>query len=554
MAKASHMHNAAVPAINLEDNCDYQNNYNFVHQDFFRSDNHDFVHIASPFAGIQKAVDTATPGCTIYIRGGTYKPSKNIQVGKSGTASQRYIVAAYPGEKVIIDGDNMTGTPAALDASLNNPDRGIFHIQNANYWTFKSLETPPRLINGPYGIYNRDASYNDFLDLITHDNYESGFQLEGNVAYCNVINLDSYMNRDPRKNGESADGLAIKQGRGAGNVVRGCRLWNNVDDGLDLWMFETPILIENTIAWGNGVNRWGFSPFEGDGNGFKLGGGDPDVPANHIVRNCFAFRNAVDGFTDNGNYGTLTLDHNTSWKNNGTGFDFADSPKKAWFETMYGLTGIRRGFAWAAFACTGVSAMQTMAFIGVRPLNQHLGLGDYYATFEAEGQSVVVHDKSMVGMDSVGRRTWSVTASPTMLGTVVIKSIWIDVTEPQDIKTMYTAEEYNNAGFKIEKNPHPVQFDTDFVTQSIILPPAEHIERTALGPWAPPKFYMCVSKKNYDYWVEDARDDGKPNPTRWGFSGATLNLDNLQPDSYCEAVEVFLLAYPEPTDKKLKHE
>src|SRR3954470_16278014 len=93
-------------------------------------------------------------------------------------------------------------------------------------------------------------------------------------------------------------------------------------------MFETPILIENTISWGNGVNRWGFSPFEGDGNGFKLGGGDPDVPANHIVRNCFAFQNAADGFTDHGNYGTITLDHNTSWKNGKTGFAYAQPPSK----------------------------------------------------------------------------------------------------------------------------------------------------------------------------------------------------------------------------------
>ncbi|KAF3937145.1 hypothetical protein ABW19_dt0207848 [Dactylella cylindrospora] len=280
--------------------------------------------INSPFASIQKAVDTAQPGYTIYIRAGTYRPSKNIQIAKSGTSSQRYTISAYPGEKVIIDGENMTGTPAALDASLANSDRGIFHVQNANYWTFKSLE----LINGPYGMYNRDASYNDFLDLITRDNYETGFQLEGNVAYCNVINLDSYGNRDPRKNGESADGLGIKSGRGAGNVVRGARLWNNVDDGLDFWMFETPILVENTIAWGNGVNRWGFSPFEGDGNGFKLGGGDPDVPAAHIVRNCFSFQNAVDGFTDNGNYGQLVIEENTAWKNGGTGFDFGSSQSK----------------------------------------------------------------------------------------------------------------------------------------------------------------------------------------------------------------------------------
>ncbi|KAK6525111.1 hypothetical protein TWF694_005259 [Orbilia ellipsospora] len=280
--------------------------------------------ISAPFAGIQKAVDTATPGCTIYIRGGTYKPAKNIQVAKSGTASQRYTVTAYPGEKVIIDGDNMTGTPAALNAALDNPDRGIFHIQNANYWTFSKLE----LINGPYGIYNRDASYNDFIDLSTHDNYETGTHLEGAVSYCNVIRLDSYMNRDPRKNGESADGLAIKQGSGVGNVVRNCRLWNNVDDGLDFYEFTSPITLTDTLSWGNGANRWGFTDFAGDGNGYKLGGGDPDVPANHIVRNCYAFQNVHHGFTDNGNYGVLTLDHNTAWKNNGTGFSFASSASK----------------------------------------------------------------------------------------------------------------------------------------------------------------------------------------------------------------------------------
>ena len=50
-----------------------------------------------------------------------------------------------------------------------------------------------------------------------------------------MINCDSYNNRDPRKNGESADGIGIKEGSGTGNVIRGSRFWNNVDDGLDFW-------------------------------------------------------------------------------------------------------------------------------------------------------------------------------------------------------------------------------------------------------------------------------------------------------------------------------
>lgn len=182
----------------------------------------------------------------------------------------------------------------------------------------------PRLINGPYGIYARDASHNHYELLSTHDNYETGFQLQGASSNNTVLYLDSYRNRDPRKNGESADGFACKEGSGEGNVLRNARLWDNVDDGLDLYMFGSPVTIEEVYAWGNGVNRWGFSDFNGDGNGFKLGITD-NPPANHIVRNCMAFSNAKKGFIDNGNPGSLTFQRNTAWKNGDNGFNMRSS-------------------------------------------------------------------------------------------------------------------------------------------------------------------------------------------------------------------------------------
>ncbi|KAF2836070.1 polysaccharide lyase family 9 protein [Patellaria atrata CBS 101060] len=279
--------------------------------------------LESPFGSIQKAVDTAQPGDIIFLRGGTYVPSVNIQITKKGTSSARFTIRPYESEKAIIDGENMPGTPSAVGESLANTNRGIFHIQNAAYWQFFDLE----LKNGPYGIYNRDASNNHFERLVTHDNYETGFQLEGASSNNVVLYLDSYRNRDPRKNGESADGFACKEGSGTGNVLRGARLWDNVDDGLDLWQFGSPVTIEDTIAWGNGVNRWGFSPFEGDGNGFKLGGGSADklVAGNHIVRNCIAFSNLKKGFIDNGNPGALTIERNTAWDNGDQGFVFKSS-------------------------------------------------------------------------------------------------------------------------------------------------------------------------------------------------------------------------------------
>lgn len=77
--------------------------------------------------------------------------------------------------------------------------------------------------------------------------------------------------------------------------------------------------MQDTISWGNGFNRWGFDPFEGDGNGFKLGGSTGPA-ANHIITNCIAFGNAAKGFTDNKQLGEFTFDRNTAWNNPGVGF------------------------------------------------------------------------------------------------------------------------------------------------------------------------------------------------------------------------------------------
>ncbi|KAL4895289.1 hypothetical protein BDV59DRAFT_191801 [Aspergillus ambiguus] len=254
--------------------------------------------IQAPLRSIQTAVNLATAGSTVYLRKGTYSPTANIQITKSGKAGEPYVLRGYQGEKVIIDGEALPGTPAALDASLDNEDRGILHVEDADYWEFYDLE----LINGPYGVYSRDSSNNHYERIITRNNYETGFQLQGATSNNTILYLDSYGNRDPRKNGESADGIFPYYYR----------------------EFKSAVTIEDTIAWGNGFNRWGFSPFEGDGNGFKLGGGDEaDIgPADHVITNCIAFGNSKDGFTDNSQPGHFTLIRNTAWNNAAVGFKF----------------------------------------------------------------------------------------------------------------------------------------------------------------------------------------------------------------------------------------
>lgn len=70
--------------------------------------------INTPLQSIQAAVDAATAGTTIYLRKGTYSPSTNIQIGKSGSPGKAYVLRAYEGEKVVIDGEDLPGYVARI--------------------------------------------------------------------------------------------------------------------------------------------------------------------------------------------------------------------------------------------------------------------------------------------------------------------------------------------------------------------------------------------------------------------------------------------------------
>ena len=274
--------------------------------------------LAAPLKTVQKAVDLISAGGTIAVRGGTYALTSNVTITKSGTASAPITLTAYNGERVVLDAEALPYTPGAVGSTIPSAQRGAIHME-ASYWRIAGLE----IEHGPYAIYCNNCGNNTFDRLVTHDNYETGFQLQGSAANNQILNLDSYNNRDPRKNGESADGLGIKQGSGAGNVVRGARLWNNADDGFDAWEFTSAITIDTSIAYGNGYNRWSIPNYSGDGNGFKLGGSDGSGPAAaHSLTNSMAWGNSATGFTDNGNTGAIKVNRCTAYRNTKTGFDF----------------------------------------------------------------------------------------------------------------------------------------------------------------------------------------------------------------------------------------
>ncbi|WP_089100856.1 right-handed parallel beta-helix repeat-containing protein [Streptomyces hyaluromycini] len=259
----------------------------------------------STTAQLESAVAGAVAGTVIQVRAGTYYPTATLKSTVSGTASNRITLKAYSGEKVKIDGSKL---PAGQWLT------GIY----GSYWTVQDLTFQ----NSPaQGFVVTSSTGGIFKNLVTADNGDSGFTLRGDNTVDNLVqNLDSYGNYDKAGHGQNADGIAIKFGSGTGNKVTGARLYNNSDDGLDLWQFSSPVRIEHSWAFGNGRNRWNDSAFEGNGNGFKLGGGG--VAVAHVVNDNAAWDNTLNGFTENSNTGAIVLNRNTAYANAQAGFFF----------------------------------------------------------------------------------------------------------------------------------------------------------------------------------------------------------------------------------------
>ncbi|MET9834230.1 right-handed parallel beta-helix repeat-containing protein [Streptomyces sp. NPDC006385] len=260
----------------------------------------------STTAQLESAVNNARAGTTIEVRGGTYRPTATLKSAANGTRSARVTLRARGAEKVRIDGSKL-------------PDGSWLAAIHGDYWTVRDLTFQ----NSPaQGFVATSSVGGVFENLVTADNGDSGFTLRGDGTTNNLVrNLDSHGNYDPAGHGQNADGIAVTFGSGTGNVVDAARLYDNSDDGVDLWQFSSPVTVRNSWAFGNGRNHWNDPAFEGNGNGFKLGGGGASVA--HQVHNNAAWDNTRHGFTENSNTGAIALHHNTAYANAESGFSFA---------------------------------------------------------------------------------------------------------------------------------------------------------------------------------------------------------------------------------------
>lgn len=263
----------------------------------------------APLASLAEAAARAQAGDVIRIAGGTYPHTRSVQLVGSGTAAAP--IRIEPAD---------TRWPRFDFSAQQFEQRQSGIIVQGDYWHLVGIE----VIGSSRSGINVTGHHNIIERCRTRDNQGSGVDLSAPASHNLVLNCDSYRNVDRPTRGQNADGFGAKFEVGPGNVFRGCRAWENADDGFDLWKAPYPVRIENCVAYRNGLDLWGIAGFTGNGNGFKVGG--DFVSAAHVVTGCVAMDQPKRGFDQNNNTGTLLFERCTALRC-GIGFSVILNPK-----------------------------------------------------------------------------------------------------------------------------------------------------------------------------------------------------------------------------------
>jgi hypothetical protein len=312
--------------------------------------------IQQPFLSIQRAQTAVAAGDTVYIRGGTYL-MQNSQIAaysspyayitllnKSGSATAgRINYWAYPGERPVFN-------YAGVDPNVTNPGApfaapyrlSAFEV-TGSYLYIRGLEVVgvrvPLVANNVNTLsicfsQSGAGGNNIFEQLSMHDGQAIGFYLTRGPNNL-ILNCDAYRNNDNvntanttgTAGGGNVDGFGNHPNNAnyTGNVFRGCRAWQNSDDGYDCISAFATTTFENCWAFYNGYTQNFVS--RGDGNGFKAGGYGstaytslPAVIPSNTVRFCLSVRNKSNGFYSNHHLQGSTWYDNTAYQN-ATNFD-----------------------------------------------------------------------------------------------------------------------------------------------------------------------------------------------------------------------------------------
>lgn len=329
--------------------------------------NGSFANPCSFTSGLKKL---SQPGDTLYLFSGQYNLMTTDVNNLNGSAAKRIVISGY-------EGINRSGKyPAILD--FRQTEYGKRGLQIQNTCAYLHVKNLTLRYSGKNNLINYGSNC-IFENLDIYGSADTGCQMK-NGGNNIILNVDSHDNFDyetmsgaTANFGGNADGFADKQFTGAGNHYIGCRAWNNSDDGWDFFqrVSSSETVIENCVCYANGApyydmsnhpralgvdkpwfdskvgttmtDRYGNTititlaqfPCQGNGNGFKMGGGYTDHKI--IVHHCLAVGNYARGFDQNNNGGTMWIYNNSAYAN---AYNYG-------FTTAYGTNTIQNCISFA---------------------------------------------------------------------------------------------------------------------------------------------------------------------------------------------------------------
>ncbi len=256
------------------------------------------------------AVKCPAPGATIILLEGTYNYTSGVTVARGINGTEE--------APITLRAEENAGTRPVLDWG----EKGNGLRVNGDWWNLYGFDSTRSTakgvhVGGNHNVVERVNTYDNLSTGLSISRINFGESIPDWPSYNLILNCSSWLNADAGY--EDADGFEAKLTVGEGNVFRGCIAAYNADDGWDLFARGSVIgavTIEDSIAFKNGIDIVdGKEVDAGNGNGFKLGGGN--YPVDHRIVNSIAFANKANGFTCNSNPNVKV--ENCTGVGNGTG-------------------------------------------------------------------------------------------------------------------------------------------------------------------------------------------------------------------------------------------
>lgn len=301
--------------------------------------------IGSPKFNLNSVWPSVSAGDTVYMRGGTYTYTvQQYLTGKNGTSGNMIKIWAYPGESPVITRGASFNKSAGWHRGMVFLTGNYIHVKGIR---FTGMYTDDNQVDA--GLQCWDVN-NCMFERLECDNNVQGMTIENSCTGNLVTNSDFHDNYSNYggTNGGNSDGLQslYMTSTSSSNTFRGCRAWNNGDDGFDTFENSGYVLIDSCWAWHNGYNK-GSNTAAGDGVGFKLGSDFLTTPANvgvvkRRLQRSMAWDNRNAGVHINEADHSTEIYNNTFFRNVNTGLNFHYNNRVHYFRNNVSLSNGNR--------------------------------------------------------------------------------------------------------------------------------------------------------------------------------------------------------------------